>query len=166
MLPSSRFSPSLAPSLLSVNVQVCGFFEWHSVLQVKLVAQLLTWLVNGCYLWEGGVDSANIAHSRSTFLPLVFPLPLSSPLALLLMIMAVMTEEMKRRHKKKYRDGEIWEGKREKAGNGKTSNAGKPKGVGKKGCKRSSGSFIKTIIVQDLRIPPGAGVHVEAHIIN
>lgn len=35
-----------------------------------------------------------------------------------------------------------------------------------KGCRRSSGSFIKTIIVQDLRIPPGAGVHVEAHIIN
>lgn len=26
--------------------------------------------------------------------------------------------------------------------------------------------FIKTIIVQDLRIPPGAGVRVEAHIIN
>lgn len=72
MLPSSRFSPSLTPSLLSVNVQVCGFFEWHSVLQVKLVAQLLTWLVNGCYLWEGGVDSANIAHSHSTSLPLVF----------------------------------------------------------------------------------------------
>lgn len=101
MLSSSRFSPSLAPSLSSVNVQVCGFVEWHSVFQVKLVAQLLTWLVNGCYLWEAGVDSANIAHSRSTSLPLVFPLSLSSPSALLLMVMAVMTEETKRRHRRK-----------------------------------------------------------------
>lgn len=49
--------------------------------QVKLVAQLLTWLVNGCYLWEGGVDSANIAHSPPTFLTLLFfPFP-SFPLA-------------------------------------------------------------------------------------
>ena len=40
------------------------------------------------------------------------------------------------------------------------------RGKKKKECGRSSGTFIKTIIVQDLKIPPGAGVHVEAHIIN
>ena len=45
--------------------------------------------------------------------------------------------------------------------------AGLKKGVEKKAeCRRSSGSFIKTIIVQDFRIPPVAGVHVKAHIIN
>ena len=88
MLCGSRSSPSLARPLAPsppVNVQVCGFVEWHSVFQVKLVAQLLTWLVNGCYLWEGGVDSANIAHS------------LHPPPPALLMVMAVMTEETKRR---------------------------------------------------------------------
>lgn len=64
--------------------------------QVKLVAQLLTRLVNGCYLWEGGVDSANIAHSPHLCLFfLSFPFLPPSPL---LMVMAVMTEETKKRH--------------------------------------------------------------------
>lgn len=166
MLSSSRFSPSLAPSLSSVNVQVCGFVEWHSVFQVKLVAQLLTWLVNGCYLWEAGVDSANIAHSRSTSLPLVFPLSLSSPSALLLMVMAVMTEETKRRHRRKIRRWRNLGGKQGGSRKWKDEKCWEAEKSGKKGCRRSSGSFIKTIIVQDLRIPPGAGVHVEAHIIN
>lgn len=40
------------------------------------------------------------------------------------------------------------------------------RGEKKNECRRSSGSFIKTIIVQDFRIPPVAGVHVKAHIIN
>lgn len=37
---------------------------------------------------------------------------------------------------------------------------------GGKECRRSSVFFIKTIIVQELSIPPGARVHVETHIIN
>lgn len=70
-------------------------------------------------------------------------------------------------------DGEIWEGKQgrrrkwkdEKCWEVERSAGGRGE-VEKKGCGRSSGPFIKTIIVQDLRIPPGARVHVEAHIIN
>lgn len=92
------------------------------------------------------MDSANIAHSRFTSLPLVFPLPLSSPLALLLMIMAVMTEEMRRRHKKKYRDGEIWDGNKEKEGNGKMTKAGKPKGVGKKDAGDPQAPLLKLLL--------------------
>lgn len=167
LLSSSRFSSSLspAPSLSSVNVQVCGFVEWHSVFQVKLVAQLLTWLVNGCYLWEGGVDAANIAHSPSTSLPLFPFLSLPSP-SPLLMVMAVMTEETKKRHRSENTEMEKFRretGRKKDIEDEKCREAGKGR---KKGCWRSSGSFIKTIIVQDLRIPPGAGVHVEAHIIN
>ena len=123
------------------------------------MAQLLTWLVNGCYLWEGGLDSANIAYLFS------FPFP-SSPHPLpLLMVMAVMTEETRKTPRSK-KSGDV---RGKQGGNGKITKKirGSRKRVEKKeGCRRFAGSFIKTIIVQDLRIPPGAGVHVEAHIIN
>lgn len=70
---------SSASLLVSVNAQVCGFVKWLSVFWVKLVAERLTWLLNGCYLWEGEVDSANIAHSRFASLPLFFPFSLFPP---------------------------------------------------------------------------------------
>lgn len=93
-----------------------------------------------------------------------------------LMVMALMTEETKRRHggagaegRGGDGDGEIWEGKqgrRRKWKDEKCREVERSAGGENKRCGRSSGPFIKTIIVQDLRIPPGARVHVEAHIIN
>lgn len=70
------FCSPLLPSaslLFCVNVHVCGFVKWLSVFWVKLVAERLTWLLNGCYLWEGEADSANIVHSHFASLPLFFP---------------------------------------------------------------------------------------------
>lgn len=70
------------------------------------MAGRLTWLLNGCYLWEGEVDSANIVHSRFAslllFLPFSLPpsptpTPTPSPSPELLVVMAVMTEKTKRR---------------------------------------------------------------------
>lgn len=95
------------------------------------------------------------------------PLSLPSLSALLMVIMAVMTEETKRRHRSKNTEIQKFRGEsggRRKWKGEKCWEAGRS--GGKKAFRRTSGSFIKTIIVQDLRIPPGAGVHVEAHIIN
>lgn len=105
---------SLAPSLSSVNAQVCGFVEWHSVFQVKLVAQLLTWLVNGCYLWEEGVDPVNIAHSHLTSLPLLFPFFPFFPLGSTADGNGCDDRGNKEETQmKKYGDGEIWKGNQE-----------------------------------------------------
>lgn len=134
------------------------------------MAERLAWLLNGCYLWKGEVDSANNAHScfvsLSFFLP--FFLVFFTPSPALLVVMAVMTEKTVRRH----REREIAE-TGTTFGKGAVGKKGSVRckmpqngGVKKKECGKSSGAFIKTIIVQDLRIPPGAGVHVEAHIIN
>lgn len=64
------------------------------------------------------MDSANIARSRSASLPArLSPSPLPPTPALPLMVMALMTEETKRRHggvegvREADGDGEIWEGK-------------------------------------------------------
>lgn len=65
------------------------------------MAERLTWLLNGCYLWEGEVDSANIVHSRFAslllFSPFSLPPPPPPPEPELLVVMAVMTEKTKRR---------------------------------------------------------------------
>lgn len=66
------------------------------------------------------MDSANIARSHSAFSVHPPPLPFLflPPSALPLMVMALMTEETKRRHgggtreRREIGDGEIWEGKR------------------------------------------------------
>lgn len=64
------------------------------------MAERLTWLLNGCYLWEGEVESPilftlapRLSCSFSLFLCPPFP-PIPSPE--LLVVMAVMTEKTKR----------------------------------------------------------------------
>lgn len=88
----------------------------------------------------------------------------------LLAVMAVMTEKTKGRQKRNSGNrGEILEWGRQKkylrcAMLESEDWWKKAKTKNKYG--RSSGAFIKTIIVQNSRIPPGARAHVEAHIIN
>lgn len=67
------------------------------------MAEHLTWPLNGCYLWEGEVDSANIAHSCFASLSLFRPffLIFFTPSPALLVVMAVMTEKTVRRHRER-----------------------------------------------------------------
>lgn len=71
------------------------------------MAERLTWLLNGCYLWEGEVD--NIAHSRFT------PPTTTPPPPEMLVVMAVMTEKTNGRQKRNSGNrGEILEWGRQK----------------------------------------------------
>lgn len=68
------------------------------------MAEHLTWLLNGCYLWEGEVDSDNIAHSCFASLSLFLPffLVFFTPSPALLVVMVVMTEKKTvRRHRER-----------------------------------------------------------------